>query len=325
MPAKPLSDDARYREFRSFLSGVEGRPLWVALSRGFAFGRDFERNVRDKVHQRLAKHAFASEPVIVHGQTGTGKTIALASAAFAIAQEGHYPVLYIERRTQKPIFADIDRFCQWAEDNGAQASLVVWDGMLQPEEYAEFLRVLSGRGTRKIVLLGTCYHLNPSYARSIGAVEAPALLSRDEQLRFAQFLKTFHPSLTDFLAESLAYEDQTFLVALYRLLLANQGCNPVGGNNGGRLRRRAACKESCRNRTASEEHDRSRTATSGSGLHFQRPLSDRRSQNCRESPLLMCTTLRESSWFQANLDCEYLWSSYFGHSGRKIRSGSSNC
>ena len=224
---RQISDDARYREFRAFLAGVEGKPNWIAFARGFAFPRDFGDVLGATLHSRLSRHGLASEPVIVHGQTGTGKTVALASVAFAFAQEGQYPVLYVERRSQKPIYSDIDRFCQWAEDAGAPASLVIWDGMVEPDEYSEFLRRLTSRG-RKIVLVGSCYQLEAQTAHSLGAVHAPAELSAKERMRFEEFLGAFDPSLRVTINRSNASTDRTFLVALYRILPPTRGAIRAG-------------------------------------------------------------------------------------------------
>jgi hypothetical protein len=223
----PLSEDARYRNFRAFLSGSEGRPDWGAYRRGFAFTRDFQRDLQGKINGRLAKHTLASEPIIVHGQTGTGKTVALAATALSVAEDGQNPVLFIERRSQKPNYSDIDRFCQWAEDEGAPVSLVIWDGMVRPEEYFEFLKRLTSRG-RKVVLLGSTYQLSGADASSLNAVQAPAELSKKEQERFAEFLGSFHPSLRDAIARHSSLSDSTFLVALYRMLPPTRSAIRVG-------------------------------------------------------------------------------------------------
>ena len=224
---RPISDDARYREFRTFLGGIEGKPNWAAFARGFAFIRDFERDLLNEVVSRLGKHSLASEPVIVHGQTGTGKTVALASIAFGVAHAGQYPVLYVERRSQKPVYSDIDRFCQWAEDAGAPSSLVIWDGMTQPVDYSEFLRRLTSRG-RKIVLVGSSYQLEAETARSLGAICAPAELSAKEQGRFKDFLSAFDPSLVSAVMRRESLADKTFLVALYRILPPTRGSIRAG-------------------------------------------------------------------------------------------------
>ena len=74
VPPPSLSTDALYREFRSFLSRAGGRPQWAAYARQLAFRRHFERALQQEVERRLGAKQLRDEPIILHGQTGTGKT-----------------------------------------------------------------------------------------------------------------------------------------------------------------------------------------------------------------------------------------------------------
>ena len=212
-----LSDDARYREFRRFLSESALRPLWSGYARGFAYTRRYGKILFSRTEFRLKQTTLNDEPTILHGQTGTGKTVALAELAYQIRKLSKYPVLFIERKTQRPLAADIDHFCQWAEDNGAPSCLVIWDGMLDPREYSEFLRILTSRG-RKIVLVGSSYRQSRQYARGDRFVEAPARLSQEETNEFTRFLSGFLPSIDQRLGSALVAHDESYLAALYRLL-----------------------------------------------------------------------------------------------------------
>jgi hypothetical protein len=220
LPPPPLSADARYREFRAFLAGLNDTPLWSAYARGFAFPRAFEKKLRQEVDERLAAKSLLDEPLILHGQTGTGKTVALGALAYAVRREGKYPVLFIVRRTQRPVPSDIDSFCQWAEDAGAPACLVIWDGMVEVDEYAALLRYLTSRG-RKVVLVGSCYRIPDWDAKASRFVLAPSQLD-DEIDNFLVFLRQFHPDFEQGLREIRRSLDDTFLVALYRLLPATR-------------------------------------------------------------------------------------------------------
>ena len=215
-PPPRISKEAEYSEFRRFLSESGFKATWAGFARGFAFERRFERALRGIVDHRLEAYSLQDRPVILHGQTGTGKTIALGSLAYSIARQGKYPVLFIERRSDPPAAGDIDRFCKWAEDNGASATLVVWDGMREPHEYAEFLRSLTSRG-RKALLLGSTYRLTDIAPNSRDYVEAPPNLAEEAE-EFARFLKKFLPSLDGRFVEMIRRADDTFLTALYRLI-----------------------------------------------------------------------------------------------------------
>jgi hypothetical protein len=110
--------------------------------------------------------------------------------------------------------ADIDAFCRWCEDAGAEVTLVIWDGMIEPEEYAQVLRYLTSRG-RQVVLVGTTYRQS---AESQNFILAPGELAPDELSRFVEFLERVEPSLKELVPAISKLDDETFLVALYRLL-----------------------------------------------------------------------------------------------------------
>lgn len=213
-PPAPLSEEARYREFRAFLSGTEGRPHWSAYARGFGFPREFQVALTKEIQGRLESKKLSDDPIILHGQSGVGKTVALGAVAYDFCKDQAHPVLFIERRTQRPVASDLDRFCKWAEDSGAQATLIVWDGMLESREYADLAGALAARG-RKAVVVGSTYRLEGPTAKRSNHVLAPGQLSTAERKRFAEFLGSFHPSYSQLLEIQM---DDTFLVALYRLL-----------------------------------------------------------------------------------------------------------
>jgi hypothetical protein len=214
------SAEKRYHDFRNFLAETSNNPIWSGYSRGFAFGREFEHTLTQAIHKRLQDSRNRETPIIVSGQTGTGKTIALQSIAYSFGIRGDIPVLFIPRRSQRPLSADVDLFCKWAEDTGATGTLIVWDGMLRPENYFDLAGTLSGRG-RKILLVGSSYAFETeALMREMRntVIEAPAELSEKEILRFTDFLNSIDPSLAAYLTPRSALFDESFLVALYRLL-----------------------------------------------------------------------------------------------------------
>jgi hypothetical protein len=158
MDPPPLSDEARYREFRTFLSSAEGLPRWEHYSRGLAFRRETEQELYDLAIRGLESQRLQEQPVVLHGQTGSGKTVALAALAHRVRGDRRFPVLFIERRADEPVVSDIALFCEWAETEGAAATLVVWDGMRDVSKYRELTRYLTSRG-RKVVVVGSSYSL----------------------------------------------------------------------------------------------------------------------------------------------------------------------
>lgn len=217
IPSPPLSKEKRYYEFRYFLSESNAKPLWSGYKRGFAFSREFEKKLREEVDRRLKLRKLQNEPVILHGQTGTGKTVALGALAYEIRREKKHPVLFIERKSQKPLNSDIDTFCKWAEDAGALSTLVIWDGMIEARQYYDLLQYLVGRG-RKVVVVGSCYRIDTKELPDENFIEAPACLNSAEMSKFMEFLNSFDSSLGHLIERWTAKVDDTFLVALYRLL-----------------------------------------------------------------------------------------------------------
>ena len=213
-PPSVISDDALYWEFRRFLFESGTRPLWSGFARNFAFQREFEDKLHDAVLGRMNREASRDQPIIVHGQTGTGKTVALGKLAYTVAKSGGYPVIFIERKTQRPIYSDIDECCRWMEDHRAQATLIVWDGMLQHSEYHDLQGYLASRG-RKAVVVGSAYSLDET---GPNLIRVPDQLSVEEAGRFAKFLDTVGIVLTESHREALEKRDPNYLVALYRHL-----------------------------------------------------------------------------------------------------------
>jgi hypothetical protein len=216
LPPPPLSEERRYVEFRNFLSDSSIRPMWDSYNREFAFHRVFEKELLRKVDDALSTGGTYKYPLILHGQTGTGKTVALGSLALSVRKRKQAPVLFIERKSQRPIGSDIDQFCKWSEDQGAQSVLIVWDGMVDLEIYNDLLQYLFSRG-RKVVMVGSSYYQEKK-SKAPNYVEAPSTLTPKELNDFRSYLSRFDPALNQVVRINENDRDSTFLVALYRLL-----------------------------------------------------------------------------------------------------------
>lgn len=216
-PPQPLTPDGEYSAFREFLGATEGAASWGGVARGFVFDREFGRSLESSVREAALRNRIEDPPVVLTGATGTGKSMALAALAYRLASEREYPVLFVDRRAREDVRLSIDRFCSWAEDNGAPACLVFWDGMLELEEYEQHARFFESRG-RQIVLVGSAYKAPPNFAPGrVEMVRAPDLLSTKEVGDLSAFLGRFASQLKT-LTEAGAASDRSFLVSMYRLL-----------------------------------------------------------------------------------------------------------
>ncbi|MBK9155719.1 MAG: hypothetical protein IPM25_16180 [Chloracidobacterium sp.] len=220
IPPPTISKDRLYIEFRDFLANSSGRPDWKGFARGFAFKRDFETELEGSITKMLKGAGSLRRPLILHGRTATGKTVACGSLAYKTKIEGKFPVLFIERKTNRPNFHDISSFCEWAENEGSAATLVIWDAMAEVSQYEELVRFLQSRG-RKAVIIGTSY-LIPDQKISAASreyyVEAKDRFGEHELPRLRKFVGGLDPNLEQYVDRFTKNESVTFLVALYRLL-----------------------------------------------------------------------------------------------------------
>ncbi len=212
--------ESRYADFLAFLHSSSDVPVWEGYVRGFAFQRDFELMLWNKVKHALDNVDKIDKPIILHGQSGTGKTIALGRLAYEVRRKlSNIPVLFIERKSTRPLATDLDEFSKWAEDNGAKAICIIWDGMEEIDQYYQTLRYLLARG-RKVLMLGSYYKLNEKITkdRKDFVVEAPNYIDDKEKEKLSRFLEKIDPDIKLDRVLQRTKQDATFFVALYRLL-----------------------------------------------------------------------------------------------------------
>ena len=189
----PLGKEALYEEFRRFHGNSEDtRRLLEGIQRGFAVKRKFEDELEVCVKKVLADPNKRHRPVILHGQSGTGKSIALARLALTIRNENIYPVLFTGRSSHIPTAKELDDFCLRAEDIGADATLIVCDNNSSIAKYEELVRAFKSR-KRRVVIVGSSYRLvddNALRNRNV-VVQAPAPLEKDEVTDLELLLKKY--------------------------------------------------------------------------------------------------------------------------------------
>jgi hypothetical protein len=211
-PFTSASSAMRYERFRNFLGSGEGQPQWKAVASGYNLTRDFESKLLHRVESTLEELGLP-EPLIVAGQTATGKTIALCALALAVARSGRAAVLHRSVRGERPTLADIEAFASWADRSHALPTLLVWDGMVDVDEYYLLQRQLSSRGQR-VLIVGSSY-LPPRGQTRRSIIRVEPTLSSDEFRRMTRWLSSFGVPIPNNLVEGL---DSSFLALLYRLL-----------------------------------------------------------------------------------------------------------
>ena len=208
----PLVPDLEYQRFRAFLGHTEGTPDWTGVAAGYPFRRFIEIGLFERVQRQLGA-AEPGSPIIVEGQAGSGKSVALTVLAARVASQGNVAVLHVGRFGERPSVAAIDQFSLWAEEEGALATLVVWDGMADVDDYYAAYQQLRSRG-RRTLIVGSAYRLASPRQ---GAIMVPGKLEGDEPERIRGWLARFGVELRD-VDLALVGSDASFLAALYRLL-----------------------------------------------------------------------------------------------------------
>lgn len=205
--------DEKYIGFKNFLSASS--PFhWEGFANGFAFKRDYYNILKEKVLNRFNSQNDKEIPIILYGQSSSGKTVSLGILAYELSQQNKFPVLFIEKRYQKVDEIDVDRFCQWAEENNAKNTVVIWDGLVEIDSYYNFLRKLNTRG-RNIILVGSTYDSGISGTLNDNYIESPIELTPNEKKRFLSYLKSIDILLSNLLSD---FDNKNLLAMLYRYL-----------------------------------------------------------------------------------------------------------
>ncbi len=154
-PQAPLTGIEEADTFRRFHGDLVGaRGLIEGVSRGYAIERDFEHELFNSVERTLNNQGNIESFAIVHGQSGVGKSIALARLASGLRNRLKIPVLFAWGRL--PAATDLDDFCAECEKGGAIATVIICDANQSFERYRELANALRSRG-RRIVVVGSSY------------------------------------------------------------------------------------------------------------------------------------------------------------------------
>lgn len=169
-----------FENFHSIPSGLRAR--LEGVRRGFTIERDFERHLQARLKKALERHHREAGAIILHGQSGTGKSIALARAALQVRTDSLTAVLFATDRQPNP--ADVLAFLTQVDHLGA-TTLIVVDVPLPPTRFDELLKEFRSKG-RRVVILGVSYRIEEQITRGNDRyIEAPRRLTQGEQEKLA--------------------------------------------------------------------------------------------------------------------------------------------
>jgi len=185
----PLGRDTEYAMFRRFHGDLEGAKGTVeGTRRSFSIERDFEKDLWAAIEDALKNHARYADPIIVHGQSATGKTIALAHAVAKLRLDHRVPVLYAT--TRLPSTVDIEAFCE-AIDVLALVTVVVCDNNASIQRYRDLLFSLQSRGRRVILVCSSYRQIDLPRKPPKSLIEAPELLTQEEKEHLQTLIHKF--------------------------------------------------------------------------------------------------------------------------------------
>ena len=207
-PLSPIETDSAFQSFHA--TSASFRSITEGVRRGFAIERAFESALHKQADHALEQHHSASA-IVLHGQSGVGKTIAFARLAMRAKERG-YAVLFINRRV--PQASDLSDFLT-AVDQQQGVTLLLVDTMSPVSRYNDLLRAVRSVGHR-VVVVGSTYRLNFKAAASPSFVEARALLDKDEQKNLVDLATRFAPAMAGAIKKEKS--NQYVLASFYRLL-----------------------------------------------------------------------------------------------------------
>ena len=188
-PLQSALEQSAFENFHSIPNSVRVR--LEGVRRDFAIQRDFEPHLYRRLNQALRQHHRESGALILHGQSGTGKSIALARAALRVRSENLAAVLFASERLPNP--ADVAAFLAEVDQRGA-TTLIVVDVHLAPTRFDELLEALRSRGHR-VVVVGVSYRIEDHFTRSSDRyIEASGQLSQGEQEQLVALAARFNVS-----------------------------------------------------------------------------------------------------------------------------------
>ena len=191
----PISNNMMSLYFYDFLKNSPSSPQWYGyMSRnGFSIRRDFESKLMKVVEADLERRRDSDDtkPIVLCGQTGSGKSIALANLAYQIFQQREYPVIYMTNPDLdfSPSTEACNALCallENLEEQGAERVLVIWDcsvyNLHKRSSIQQLLLSCANRG-RKVTVVASAMEQTKAeeLRKSYHLIDAPILLTSNER------------------------------------------------------------------------------------------------------------------------------------------------
>lgn len=236
-----------FRWFFQFLQLSAKQPQWYGYSPNLQFSitRDFYTSLYDITNNCLEKKTKVNEKeeeraILLSGQTGSGKSIALSKLAYQVFFEKKYPVLFIYNpdinlSEGSPALIALDRIIMELENFGAEKVLIIWDLSIyncsKNNYVTRALNALINRG-RKVVIICSAMNQpdelfeksekinNIIKTRRYYVVNSPICLNSNEKASLKQLLLEKGRISSERVDWYFSHEDDPNLLSLlYQLFL----------------------------------------------------------------------------------------------------------
>ena len=180
--------------FYQFLKRSPHTPQWYGYAKrnSFAVPREFEDELYEKVHDGLEKNS--ETPVVLVGQTSSGKSVALAALAFRLFQERKYPVLFVNNpdvtfAKHSAAALALDNILKEIRDNGGRAIVILdWSvyNLQRSDTIGRIAYQFNNRG-QNVLFVASAMTAVAETIRYV-TVSAPIDLTASEKNRFKDLL-----------------------------------------------------------------------------------------------------------------------------------------
>lgn len=179
--------------FYQFLKKSPHSPQWYGYSsrNEFSVHRNYQTQLYEVVSKSLNENS--ETPIILAGQSGSGKSIALAALAFKVFQERKYPILFVNNpevnfSAGSPAAVALDNILKDIRDNGGRA-LVILDWSIYNLRNDTIRRLsdrYNNRGQRVLFVSSVMYVDEDNHRYSV--IKARIDLTDDEKRAFKNLM-----------------------------------------------------------------------------------------------------------------------------------------
>ena len=194
METFPISRMMQPEYFYKFLKMSPNEPQWYGYTKrnAFAVERDFEKTLYDAVTVGLKNNSDA--PVVLVGQSGSGKSISLANLAYRIYDEGRYPVLFVNNQDiqfsmNTPAGTALDNILKEIRDSGGKVLLILDWSVYRADKVRKISDIYINRGHNVLVVASAVHTgIGTGSNSRFNVINAPANLSEHEKKHFKNLM-----------------------------------------------------------------------------------------------------------------------------------------